>query len=58
MNSTLYQRRDNRGTTTADDRVETFSYDALDRLISAQTSHESGRRILSFGYDAAGNLTG
>jgi len=57
-NSTLYQRRDNRGTTTTgDDRIETFSYDALDRLISAQTSHETGSRILSFGYDAVGNLT-
>jgi len=30
---------------------------SLERLISAQTSHETGSRILSFGYDATGNLT-
>lgn len=56
----LYERADLRSdATSSDDTYERFDYDALDRLIDAETSASSGgaaSRILSYDYDAHGNL--
>jgi RHS repeat-associated protein len=56
-NSTLYKRIDHRNTsTTADDYVDTFSYNALEQLTSQVTSGGASR-TLSFAYSSWGNLT-
>ena len=58
-NGTLDTRTDQLGTaTTADDRVDTFSYDPLDRLTSAASNLPSAtNRTKSYDYDDFGNLT-
>ncbi|MBX3706200.1 MAG: RHS repeat-associated core domain-containing protein [Pseudomonadales bacterium] len=56
-NSTLYRRIDKRNTvTTGDDYVDTFSYDALERL-TQQATTVGASRTLTFAYSATGNLT-
>ena len=55
-NSSLYQRIDKRGTSsTGDDLVDTFAYDAMERLLS-QTTSGGAIRKLSFDYDAFSNI--
>jgi hypothetical protein len=57
-NSTLYRRTDKRNTTTtADDYVDTFGYDALEQVTSQATT-VGASRTLTFAYSTTGNLTG
>src|SRR5262249_46058269 len=52
-NSTLLTRKDYKG--TADDTLDTFTYDLLDRVITQQTSGAAAR-TLDFVYNPIGNV--
>lgn len=51
-----YREFDNAGTVYTPDEHQTFTYDALDRLISATQKFSQGGYTAAYTYDVLGNL--